>query len=78
MAAITSTTGLISGLNYQTLIDQLMSIEQQPVNLMAAKQKDYQATQAALTTLSATLLTVTTRVSALEAPSSSVTVTVTM
>lgn len=60
MAAITSTTGLISGLNYQTLIDQLMSIEQQPVNLMAAKQKDYQATQAALTTLSATLLTVTT------------------
>lgn len=60
MAAITSTTGLISGLNYQTLIDQLMSIEQQPVNLMSAKQKDYQATQAALTTLSATLLTVTT------------------
>ena len=60
MAAITTTTGLISGLNYQTLIDQLMSIEKQPVDLMTQKQQTFQATQAAYTTLSANLLTVTT------------------
>lgn len=56
MAQISTTTGLISGINYQSIIDQLMAIEKKPVDDLTTQQTTVKSQETAYTTLSASLL----------------------
>src|SRR3954465_1408801 len=56
MGRITSGVGLISGLQTSQIIDQLMSLEARPLNLVQNQIKVKQGVQTALTELSAQLL----------------------
>lgn len=56
MSSISVGTGLVSGLNYSSIIDSLIAIEKQPADLLSAQLKTQQSVQAAYTGLSATLL----------------------
>lgn len=39
---ISSSTGIVSGLNYDQIVTQLMQLEQKPITLLQNRQKDYQ------------------------------------
>ncbi len=56
MGRITTGTGLVSGLDYQSIIDSLMQLEKRPVDLLSEQLKKQQSIQASYTGLSATLL----------------------
>jgi flagellar hook-associated protein 2 len=56
MAQISSSTGLVSGLDYKSIIDQLMTIEKKPVENLTTQLSSSKSVQAAYTTLSASML----------------------
>jgi flagellar hook-associated protein 2 len=68
MGAITSGVGLISGLNTADIINELMSIESQPADLVQAQINDVQAQQAAYNDLAAQLTAVNNDVSTFATP----------
>ena len=68
MGQITSSIGLVSGINTGQIIDQLMSIEQQPVNLLQTRISSTNAQKAAYTDLLTKLQGLQTAGKALERP----------
>lgn len=56
MAQITSTTGLVSGLDYKSIIDQLMTIEKKPVDNLTTQLSSSKSVQSAYTAISASML----------------------
>lgn len=60
MATVTTGVGLISGLNFRDIVDQLMAVEAQSVTRLQSREDQFKTTQAAVKTLSANLLTLTT------------------
>ena len=69
MATVSSGVGLISGLNYQSIVDSLTAIDKQPVDLLTSDLKNRQNAQAAYTGISATLLSLSLSVSQMGRPS---------
>ncbi len=67
MAGISS-TGLISGLNTDQLISQLMTIERQPEQVLKQRQTDYQAKIAAVLDLQTKLASFKSSLEALNSP----------
>ena len=49
---ISATTGLISGIKFDDLINNVISLEKRPIDLLAQKKKDIQTKTAELTNLS--------------------------
>jgi flagellar hook-associated protein 2 len=60
MAGITTSVGLISGLNYADLVDQLIAVDRRQVDRLQEREKQFQARSTALAALSANLLTLAT------------------
>ncbi|MBX7166522.1 MAG: flagellar filament capping protein FliD [Pirellulales bacterium] len=56
MASITASTGLISGIDYQKTIDQLIAIQARPQSLLKQLSKQTESEQTAVTNLAAMLL----------------------
>src|ERR1700685_3454247 len=68
MGTITSSVGLISGINTGQIIDELMSIESQPIELLQNQLDTTSAQQQAFSTISTSLGTLQTTTQALEKP----------
>jgi flagellar hook-associated protein 2 len=60
MATVTTGVGLISGLNFREIVDQLIAVEGQAVSRLQSRENSFKAIQASIKTLSANLLTLTT------------------
>jgi flagellar hook-associated protein 2 len=56
MGTITTNIGLISGINYQQLVDELIQVQSGPVNNQTALNKTYGDQRTAITSLEATLI----------------------
>jgi flagellar hook-associated protein 2 len=65
MGSIATGVGLISGLNFREIVDQLISVDSRSLVLIQNRQKNFQSVQAGLKTLSANLLTLATSASQL-------------
>jgi len=63
-----SVSGLVSGLDWQSIIDQLRAVEQQPVTLLQNKQSDDQAKLSAWQSFNTQLLALKTAAEALQDP----------
>ena len=58
---ISSTTGLYSGIDYQSIIDKLTSLNERPITLLQNKQTKLNNESTALGTVSSVLTTLTHR-----------------
>lgn len=58
--AVTAGVGLISGLNFTDIVNQLIALQRAPAARMETRQASLQATQAAMKTLEATMLSLST------------------
>jgi flagellar hook-associated protein 2 len=54
---ISSTTGLVSGIDYQSIIDKMTSLNERPITILENKQSDLQSVSDALGTVSSVLTT---------------------
>jgi len=66
MGSISSSVGLLSGIDYQSLVDQLMAIESRPRNLLAKRVSVIDAQKTALMDISARLTSLLGRITALK------------
>ncbi len=62
MSGIFSGIGLVSGINFVEVVDQLISLQRRPILVLDARVQVFQAQESALSTLEANLLTLTTSV----------------
>jgi len=69
MGRVTSGTGLVSGLDYQSIINQLMAFEKRPVDLLSTRLQNQQAVGTAYTALSVTMLSLSLSVNQFSQPS---------
>jgi len=69
MGRVTSGTGLVSGLDYQSIIEQLMAFEKRPVDLLSTRLQNQQAVGTAYTALSVTMLSLSLSVNQFSQPS---------
>jgi flagellar hook-associated protein 2 len=65
MARLSSSIGLISGINFVDIVDQLIALERRPIVRLEQRARTFLAEESALKTLEANLLTLTTAIQTL-------------